>query len=464
MDRRNLLALLPLAWPAAHALAASAATTPDKPRKGLAAEADALFENSFEAGQPGGVLLLRQGETTLYRAAFGSADITRPQRLEPGALMRVGSITKPFTAAGILQLVKAGELRLDDPLSRHLPELKDGGAPVTLRQLLSHTAGLGNYTELPAMRAYAEQGVTPGELLALCAQTPRVAAPGEQYRYSNTGYVLLGAVLERRSGLPFGRYLAQHICAPLELHDTAVEGEERSAKRLVAGHGRRLADGTRGRVPQLHPSLRGAAGALVSTADDLARFALNLQRLLPPDLAALATLAERLADGAPVRQSLLWQLRPLHGRERVEHGGATSGFLSHLLVLPSERLVAVVLMNESTGRQPGPGFMAEQLAALAVGVRTEALRVVRLPVEQLTPLMGRYGAGEDPPREISLYEGQLMVRRGESRALLEAVDPLHFIDRRRDVVHYRFERDGQGRVKGLRIEREGRPPEQLLRQ
>jgi hypothetical protein len=125
--------------------------------------------------------------------------------------------------------------------------------------------------------------------------------------------------------------------------------------------------------------------------------------------------------------------------------------------------VAVALLNESTGRQPGPGFLCEQLAALALGERIEAPRTVSLDAAQLAPLAGLYG-GQEEQREIAVYEGRLMVRRGESRALLEALSPWHFVDRRRSVVHYHFERDAQQRVTALRIEREDRPTQTLPRQ
>jgi CubicO group peptidase (beta-lactamase class C family) len=444
------------------------ATAQTSPTQSLTEAAQALLGPGFPADQPGGVLLLqRGGQAPLFRAAFGLADMMTSAPLAPEALLRIGSITKPFTAVAILQLLQAGVLQLDDLLTRHLPGYGDEGPAVTLRQLLTHTAGLGNYTELPSFREKAQSGVSTAELLTMCAQTPRAAAPGERYLYSNTGYALLGAVIERHSNMAYGDYLEKHIFRPLGLTDTALEGQERSARRLVSGHGRRQADGQRTRVPQVHASLRAAAGGLVSTVDDLARFALGLPKLLGPARWSEMQQPARLNDGTPAPQSLGWQLRPLFDRPRLEHGGSTPGFSGHLMLLPNENLVAVALTNESTGRQPGAGYLAQQLLALALGERQEKLPIVELDPTKLAPLLGRYGPTNALAREISLYEGRLMVQRGASRALLEALGPLHFVDRRRGVVHYHFERgDPQQphRVTALRIEREDRPTETLPRQ
>lgn len=450
MLRRSLLTIPLLAAPIHRALAVHAS------------EAEQLMKASFEAGQPGGAFLLQQGDRTLYRAAFGVSDLSVGTPLQPADLLRIGSITKLFTALAVLQLAKTGHVKLEDSIERYLRDFNDGGTPVTVLQLLGHTAGLGNYTELPAFRERAETGVTPAELLAMCAGTPRQAAPGAKYLYSNTGYALLGAMVERISGLSFADYVARYIATPLNLADTAMEGHERSTKRLIAGHGRRRADGTRTRVPQVHTSLRGASGGLVSTVDDLARFAIKASSLMD---AARWTEMQRpvlLNDGSSAPQAIGWQRRPFLGRERLEHGGATPGFVGHLLWLPSQGVVAVALLNESAGRQPGPGFLTEQLASVALGERVEQLQTITMDVARLGLLVGRYGT-EQPDWEIGIYEGQLMVRRGESRALLEAITQWHFVDRRRTVVHYHFERNDQNQVTALRVMREDRPTEILKR-
>ena len=426
---------------------------------------DSMLKPLFGAGEPGCAVLVQRGGRTLWRAAYGSSGRPPDRALSPESQFKIGSITKTFTAALALRLVDTGTLGLDTPAGDHVGAWPSELAAITPRQLLSHTAGLGQYTELPEFRRQAARGFSSAELLALCAKTPRVAAPGERYLYSNTGYALIGCLIEAVGRRPFEAALWDEVLRPLGMADTGFEDRIGSSARLVAGHGRKLADGSRAPVPGVHPSGIAASGGLISTVDDLAKWnaARATGHLLRPASAALLTTPVRLSDGRLAPTGLGWMLREWQGQPVLEHSGSTQGFIGHLLHLPASELFVTVLMNESTGRQPGPAYLCEQLAALALGKAAADWAVIDLPLASLEPLLGDYGAPE-VRRHMELYQGRLMVRRGSSRALLEAISPTHFIDRRRGVVHYKFETDGTGAGAVLTIQREGSADLTLVRQ
>ena len=426
---------------------------------------DSILRPQFGVGDPGCAVLVQRGGRTLWRAAYGSSGRSPGQAIAPDSQFRIGSITKTFSAMLALRLVDAGKLDLDAPVGGYLAEWPREMPAFTLRQLLSHTAGLGQYTELPEFRRQAARGFSSAELLALCAKTPRLAAPGERYLYSNTGYALVGCLIEAVDGRPFEKAMADEVLRPLGLTDTGFEDQVGSGSRLVLGHGRRMADGSRGAVHAVHPSGIAASGGLISTVDDLAKWnaASRAGQLLRPATAALLAAPVRLSEGTLAPTGLGWMLRELQGQTALEHSGSTQGFIGHLLYLPASELLVAVLMNESTGRQPGPGYLCEQLAAAALGRAAADWAVIELPQDALQLLLGDYGEPE-VRRHMELYQGRLMVRRGPSRALLEALSPTHFIDRRRGVVHYKFQTDDKGAAKVLTIQREGSPDLTLVRQ
>ncbi|MGM9516755.1 serine hydrolase domain-containing protein [Roseateles sp. DB2] len=426
---------------------------------------DSMLKPQFGVGDAGCAVLVQRGGKTLWRAAYGSSGRSPEQAIAPESQFRIGSITKTFTAVLALRLVDAGKLDLDTPVGDALTDWPRELPAFTLRQLLSHTAGLGQYTELPEFKRQAARGFSSAELLALCAKTPRIAAPGERYIYSNTGYALIGCLIEAVGGRPFEKAIHDEVLRPLGMADTGFEDQIGSKSRLVLGHGRRMADGTRAPVPAVHSSGISASGGLISTVDDLAKWnaATTTGQLLRPATAALMNTPVRLSDGRPAPTGLGWMLRELQGQTALEHSGSTQGFIGHLLYLPAGELFVAVLMNESSGRQPGPGYLCEQLAAAALGKVAADWAVIELPQEALQQLLGDYGEPE-VRRHMELYQGRLMVRRGPSRALLEALSPTHFIDRRRGVVHYKFQVDGKGDAKVLTIQREGSPDLTLVRQ
>jgi D-alanyl-D-alanine carboxypeptidase len=312
------------------ALAAAPAANAAPPRGELRRAVDRLVA----AGAPGVIALVRQGDRTV-RVAGGRADLATGRRLRVSDRYRVGSATKTFVATVVLQLAGEGRLALDDTVERWLPgQTPDGGA-ITVRQLLNHTSGLADYapdeddTFIRRVLADRHRVWTPTELVALGAAQPPLFAPGARWSYSNTGYVLLGLVVEAATGNPLEAELRTRLFAPLRLRATSFDFRARIAGRHAHGYtrigARRPYD-----ISVLDQTWAGAAGAIVSTAGDLARFhrALFGGRLLRPRL--LAQMRTTVATGAGVQTYGLGLIRMRHPCGTFwGHGGETLGYLSH---------------------------------------------------------------------------------------------------------------------------------------
>jgi D-alanyl-D-alanine carboxypeptidase len=238
---------------------------------------------------PGALVLVREGNHTIRLAAgYGNLSPRTPMRTTDR--FRIGSETKTFVATVVLQLVGERKLSLADTVGHWLPDLVPGGQNITVRQLLNHTSGLFDYAEDKAFERqldYPTKVWAPRQLVAIATAHAPLFRPGARWSYSNTGYILLGLIVEKATGNPLGQELRQRIFAPLRLAATSFDTAPRIAGRHAHGYTRfrrpRLTD-----ISVISPSLSWAAGAIVSTADDLVRFhrALLAGRLLRPALLA----------------------------------------------------------------------------------------------------------------------------------------------------------------------------------
>ncbi|HEX8525367.1 serine hydrolase domain-containing protein, partial [Allosphingosinicella sp.] len=216
------------------AFAGTAAALPP-PRSELKAQADALVEAAFPADGPGGAIVITRGGETVYQAGRGLADIAARRPITPRSVFRLGSITKQFTAAVILQLVQEGRISLDDAISRFFPDYPQPGASATVRQLLNHTSGIQSYTAIPGWmtEANTSRAYSTAEMIALFRDLPAPTPPGREWAYNNSGYVLLGAIIESATGKPWYRAIEERITRPLGLRSIRY-GEDRKAARAMA--------------------------------------------------------------------------------------------------------------------------------------------------------------------------------------------------------------------------------------
>lgn len=376
----------------------------------FAATADALLKSSYRADAPGVAAIVVEDGKVVYAGGRGLADVEATRPITPATVFRLGSITKQFTAAIILQLAEEGKLSLSDPLSKFLPDYPKPGAGATITQLLNHTSGIKSYTGIPGWMASDKPAAayTTDELIAEFRDQPADFDVGTKHQYNNSGYVLLGAVIERVTGKPWHVAVDERIAKPLGL-ETIRYGEFEAATPLMAvGYSDKGGEIIRARP--LHMSVPHAAGALIGSVEDLAKWseALHKGTVLPAARYQQMIAPTTLPDGKVEKYGYGLAQDTLRGREAIRHGGGIFGFSTAATYLPEEDVFVAVFAN-SDEPEVGPGVTLAKLAAMAVGDPFPDFETVDVPQAEIDPLLGLYEY-EGGNRRFYSKDGKLFTR------------------------------------------------------
>lgn len=334
----------------------------------LVARIDSLAEATLRDGPVAGLTIgVKRGADLLLVKGYGDADIENSVPMTAETVYRIGSLTKQFTAAAVMQLVEAGLIDLDDPLTQYLPNYPTQGHEVSIRHLLTHTSGIKSYTSLGDV-FWLKAGLldlTHTEMLELFQDEPFDFAPGEAYRYNNSGYYLLGMIIEEVSGDTYDDYLDAHLFGPLGLSRSSYCHEAQIIRGRAEGYeqgaGWLLNDGS------ISMNTPGAAGALCSTVPDLLSWtaALRSGRVVSSASYQAMTTSGLLNDGSATGYGLALGLAPLGEHARVAHTGGINGFSTVMAHYPGSDLDIVVLSNTSS---QAPGQVEGHIARWALGL------------------------------------------------------------------------------------------------
>lgn len=394
---------------------------------------------------PGLALLVARGDALLLKTARGMASVELGVPLQAEHAQRLASITKQFSAALLLRLVDEGKAQLDDPLAKYLPDFPNGSR-ITLAQLLNHSSGVKSYSSLPDYRRVGvRRDLSTQELIASFRDAPPDFAPGTAWAYNNSGYALVGAVIERITGQPWHEALRQQLLEPAGL-GIQYPAPDRLIPSLAAGYTR----GAQGWAPALPMSVSQAhaGGALVGSVEALWRWnqLLHEKGLLKPTSYQHMVTPVGAAKAEGYGAGLF--AGSLRGMPTLEHGGGILGFTTHMHYLPQQRITVAVLRN-SDGSGAGIDRLARQLAAFAAGKPYPALRPVPLTPEQLRAYEGIYRQGNES-RALRVLGGRLAIQRPGSPPL-----PLTPLGNDRFAVgqslaQIQFDRDAEGRISAHR--------------
>jgi D-alanyl-D-alanine carboxypeptidase len=304
---------------------------------------DALVGKALaDTGVPSASIAVVRGDRVVLAKAYGKQSETRSVA-DPNAPYQIASISKQFTAAAILLLEDRGKLSLDDTVAKYIPGITDSDR-ITIRQLLSHTSGLQDYWPQDYSFKAMSTPVTPRQIVDRWARKPLDFAPGTQWQYSNTGYVVAGLIVEKVSGMPLLDFLQQNIFAPLGM--TAIDQDQAVGPTYPSGYKRFALGPVRVETPAA-PGWLYAAGELAMSAEDLAKWdvARLTRRVLPADDWRVQETPVRLTDGSTNGYGLGVFTGARGGHPYVEHSGEAVGFLSENIVFPDDHLAIVVLTN-----------------------------------------------------------------------------------------------------------------------
>jgi D-alanyl-D-alanine carboxypeptidase len=304
---------------------------------------------------PGAAVMVIADGRVLFTRAYGDRDLQRGLSVKTDTLFEIGSITKQFTAACILQLRDQGKLKLDDTLSVYLPNAPHA-KEVTLRNLLTHTSGLHDYLDMPDadFDALAARPIAYQNLIARVASLPLDFAPGSQWSYSNTGYLLLGRVIEVVSGEGYKEYLQRHILKPLHMKHTFTTADESRLANMAVGY--RYQRGKMEVAPFLDPSWGSSAGFLISNLDDLSRWdrALSDGTVLSEASYREMSTAFMTTKSGSADYGFGLFVDSMYGQPRIGHTGGAQGFTTADEYYPVQKMRIIAFTN-SGDKSPEAG-------------------------------------------------------------------------------------------------------------
>src|SRR5688572_9093635 len=350
-----------LATPLSSAIAQRSTIT----RQEFRPRADSLvFTYLAESRAPSASFAVIRGNDTLAYGAHGLANVDAWRAPTATTIYEIGSITKQFTSAAVMKLVEQGRVKLDDDLSKYVPQFPLQGKKVSIRQLLNHTSGIHSYTSSPGWSKTWEDDLTPDEIVKFVAADTFDFAPGTSYRYNNTGYVLLGMVIEKASGQTYANYLDAQFFKTLGMRQTSYCPSRTSDPAFALGYSKGSSATVRAKF--LHLSHPFSAGALCSTVGDLVKWqrALDGGKVVSPASYALMTTADSLPSGRKLNYGFGLVPGVFSGHKTVSHTGGINGFATAATYVPDDSLSIVVFTNFDS---ESPNRLVQNLLRVAYG-------------------------------------------------------------------------------------------------
>jgi CubicO group peptidase (beta-lactamase class C family) len=387
---------------------------------GPTARVDSVFSEYDRPNSPGCALgVVRDGQL-IYSRGYGMANLEHGIPIAPATVFDIGSTSKQFTAANIVLLAQEGKLSLDDPVRKWVPELRDYGEPVTIRQLLHHTSGLRDYLTLMSLAGISFDNFTTAvdALDIIARQRELNFKPGEQYLYSNSGYFLLSEIVERASGMPMREFAQERIFKPLGMNDTHFHDDHTMVvPRRATGYAPAAEEGEF-RIDMSNFEQTGD-GAVYTTVEDLARWDSNFYEPAVGGRTLLDTLHTRgiLTSGDTLEYALGLIIGEHRGLPTVSHGGSWAGYRAELLRFPGQRFSTVVLCNLAS---TDPGTLAREVAEIYLAGEMEAPEEgraasadstgFRLPAAAFTHYAGTYrNPATGDVRRLTVADGKLVA-------------------------------------------------------
>jgi CubicO group peptidase (beta-lactamase class C family) len=399
-----------------------------------------------------GAVLVARGTDIILNKGFGSANLEWNVPNTPTTKFRLGSITKQFTAASILLLEERGKLKLEDPIKKYVADAPAAWDGITIFNLLTHSSGIPNFTNLPDYSSMKLRDTPVATTIVAVREKPLDFTPGEKMSYSNSGYLVLGHVIEQVAGTSYEKFVTDNIFTPLGMKDSGYDSNTVVIPRRAAGYMPTPAGPVN--AGYVHMSIPHAAGALYSTTEDLLRWE---QGLFGGKLLSAASLA-KMTTPFKSDYALGVIVRTASGRKMIQHGGGIDGFNTFLAYYPDNKLTVAVLANVNG---EAPGQIATKLADLAFGSTvqlTSERKEITLQVATLKKYIGTYEVAPGVNMLMRLDGDHLTTQlpgqaqfpvfpESETKFFLKAVDAQveFFMDPNGEVTHAVMYQNGKER-------------------
>jgi D-alanyl-D-alanine carboxypeptidase len=420
-------------------------------RSPVASRMDKLASGVYRPGGPGAAIIVVKDGRVIFRKGYGLANLELKTAVRPEMVFRLASVTKQFTAVAVMMLVEQGKLSLDDKVTKLLPDSPAAWEKITVEDLLTHTSGIKDYLEkIWPDRMREDMG--PRRLMELFKDDPLEFEPGTRELYSNSNYVLLGLIIEKLSGRPYGDFIEQNIFRPLGMKHSYYETVQQIIPDRVSGYAKTdegYVNAAYVSMPQLY-----AAGALDSSVDDLAIWnaAIDANKLLKPASWQRIFTRYKFKNGETSDFAFGWAINGFQGETIQSHGGSIPGVTNFVLRLPKSRVYVAILANDRT-MEIQPEWVAKRLAGLAIGKPVVDEKIAAAPAaDKLKAYSGEYN--DDTGTHIVMREegGRLYLQGdGDPEVEIFPVGDDKFIVRAFDGK-VAFNRGPDGKVSSMTVQ------------
>jgi CubicO group peptidase (beta-lactamase class C family) len=451
----------------AAALLTAAVVTASQPvpaqTSSTASDVDRMFAK-WTSSTPGCAVGVAVGGKSVLTKAYGMADLEHDVPNTAETIFEAGSVAKQFTAMAVLLLVKDGKLSLDDPVRKHIPELPDYGAPLTIRHMLTHTSGLRDWGSVAGIAGWPRttREYTHAHVLDIVSRQKALNfPPGTQWSYSNTGFNLAAIIVSRVSGMPFAEFSKQRLFAPLAMTRTSWRDDH---TRIVKGRAVAYSEGRDGYHIEMPFENVHGNGGLLTTVGDLLKWNENYVAPVVGDAALVAEQQKvgRYNDGRELDYAFGLYVRDHRGVKNVYHSGSTAAYRAHLNRFPAAHTSVAVLCNGSSGDATRSANAVSDLylAGRLQPAKPAAPRAAPAPAmtpppsaAQLNELVGGYWSDEaEVFLTAAVDQGKLVLkRRPDTAIVLTAMEKDMF---RGSIGTVTFRRDASGKVNGLSVKQD----------
>jgi CubicO group peptidase (beta-lactamase class C family) len=429
--------------------ASSASSAPTAPTaQQVAAKVDEYMNAAVKAeGFSGSILVARDGSPVASKG-YGLANIELDVPNTPQTVFRLASLTKQFTAVATMMLQERGKLNTGDSICKYLDNCPAAWQPITIRHLLTHTSGIPNYTSFPDFAKTSVLPATHESFIGRFRDKPLEFVPGEKFNYNNSGYYLLGVIVERAAGKSYEDFLQENIFTPLGMKNTGFDHPARIIKNRAAGYegqGERIHNAS-----YIDMSHGFAAGAIVSTTEDLLLWdkALYTDKLISRK--SLDEMFTPFKDLSPTKNyAYAWWLEKQSDHQAISHSGHINGFSTYIMRYPAERVTVIVLSNN---RGAPSERVAKDLSAIVFGAAykiPQERKVINVANSVLEKYAGQYQLRPNFVITMSLESGKLMMQPNSTQKVeMFATSETDFFLKAGNAK-FKFVKDAQEQITGL---------------
>jgi len=407
---------------------------------------DKIFSEQFKTDEPGVTALVSRNGQIIYKKAFGMANLELNTPMQVDNVFWIASIGKQFTAVAILQLMEQGKLNLQDEITKFIPDYPTQGNKITIEHLLTHTSGIHNFSGMKDPDKKLALDCTPNEVIDFFKNLPMRFAPGTNWEYSNSGYFLLGYIIEQITGKPYSEYLEENFFKPLGMTNTQYANDTRIIKNRVGAYS--LGDYGFENSQSRNITHVYSAGAIQSTVEDFFKWhqAVHTYKLVKKENLDKAITRYKLTDGTETDYGYGWRLGYVYESPSIWHGGSIEGFGTMEIYLPKEDVFVAVFANCGCIY---PKDIASRLAALTAGRPYEYTEIS----DENTILKGYTGVYENQKglqRIITVSENKLFSQLGRGpRTNLKAYQKEKFFFDNDPMQTIEFSKNKKGKIEKL---------------